>query len=118
VDRHYRVVVAEPNGDHAAAGGARPADILARQLRDAGIEVIFAGAGLGPSEVAEAALQEDADAVALAVLPGCSPAGWPATVEAFAAAVAAALAQREMDAVAVAVGDGHDPHFLGRLHLD
>lgn len=110
--------MAEPAGDPVTPGGARPADVLARQLRDAGIEVIFAGSGLGPSEVAEAALQEDADAVALAVPASGAGGTWPAAVEAFAAEAAAALVARGMDTVAVAVGDGHDPHFLGRLHLD
>ena len=64
--RTYRVVVAKPGLD----GHDRGVKIIARALRDAGFEVIYTGLFQSPEQVAEAALQEDADAVGLSVLSG------------------------------------------------
>jgi methylmalonyl-CoA mutase, C-terminal domain len=64
--RRYRVVIAKPGLD----GHDRGAKVIARALRDAGFEVIYTGLHQTPEQVAEAALQEDADAVGLSVLSG------------------------------------------------
>ena len=61
-----RVVVAKPGLD----GHDRGAKVIARALRDAGFEVVYTGLFQTPVTVAEAALQEDADAVGLSVLSG------------------------------------------------
>ena len=66
VKRPYRVVIAKPGLD----GHDRGAKVIARALRDAGFEVIYTGLYQTPEQVAEAALQEDADAVGLSVLSG------------------------------------------------
>jgi methylmalonyl-CoA mutase C-terminal domain/subunit len=64
--RRYRVVIAKPGLD----GHDRGAKVIARALRDAGFEVVYTGLFQTPTTVAEAALQEDADAVGLSVLSG------------------------------------------------
>jgi methylmalonyl-CoA mutase C-terminal domain/subunit len=64
--RRYRVVIAKPGLD----GHDRGAKVIARALRDAGFEVVYTGLFQSPEQVAEAALQEDADAVGLSVLSG------------------------------------------------
>ena len=61
-----RVVIAKPGLD----GHDRGAKIVARALRDAGMEVIYTGLHQTPEQIAEAAIQEDADAVGLSVLSG------------------------------------------------
>jgi methylmalonyl-CoA mutase, C-terminal domain len=61
-----RVVVAKPGLD----GHDRGAKIVARALRDAGMEVIYTGLHQTPEQVVETAIQEDADAVGLSVLSG------------------------------------------------
>ena len=61
-----RVVVAKPGLD----GHDRGAKIVARALRDAGMEVIYTGLHQTPEQIVETALQEDADAVGLSVLSG------------------------------------------------
>src|SRR5436190_1911690 len=66
VQRPYRVVVAKPGLD----GHDRGVKVIARALRDAGFEVIYTGLFQTPEQVAETALQEDADAVGLSVLSG------------------------------------------------
>lgn len=63
---HFRVIVAKPGLD----GHDRGAKIVARALRDAGFEVIYTGIRQSPEMIAEAALQEDADAVGLSILSG------------------------------------------------
>ena len=76
MQRRYRIVIAKPGLD----GHDRGAKVIARALRDAGFEVIYTGLFQTPDQVAEAALQEDADAVGLSVLSGrtsrCSPRSW------------------------------------------
>src|SRR2546421_9827075 len=64
--RRYRVVIAKPGLD----GHDRGAKVIARALRDAGFEVVYTGLFQTPALVAEAVLQEDADAVGLSVLSG------------------------------------------------
>ena len=61
-----RVVVAKPGLD----GHDRGAKVVARALRDAGMEVVYTGLHQTPEQVVETALQEDADAVGLSVLSG------------------------------------------------
>ena len=64
--RRYRVVIAKPGLD----GHDRGAKVIARALRDAGFEIVYTGLFQTPGQVAEAALQEDADAVGLSLLSG------------------------------------------------
>lgn len=61
-----RVVVAKPGLD----GHDRGAKVVARALRDAGVEVVYTGLHQTPEQIVEAALAEDADAVGLSVLSG------------------------------------------------
>jgi methylmalonyl-CoA mutase C-terminal domain/subunit len=65
-DRKIRVVVAKPGLD----GHDRGAKIIARALRDAGMEVIYTGLHQTPEQIAETVIQEDADAVGLSILSG------------------------------------------------
>jgi methylmalonyl-CoA mutase C-terminal domain/subunit len=65
-DKRLRIIVAKPGLD----GHDRGAKIIARALRDAGFEVIYTGLHQTPEMIAEAAIQEDADAVGLSVLSG------------------------------------------------
>src|SRR5215203_7527586 len=64
--RKIRVVVAKPGLD----GHDRGAKIIARALRDAGMEVIYTGLHQTPEQIAETVLQEDAHAVGLSILSG------------------------------------------------
>jgi methylmalonyl-CoA mutase, C-terminal domain len=66
MDRKIRVLVAKPGLD----GHDRGAKVVARALRDAGMEVIYTGLRQTPEMIAEAALQEDVDAVGLSILSG------------------------------------------------
>jgi methylmalonyl-CoA mutase C-terminal domain/subunit len=77
VKRQYRVVVAKPGLD----GHDRGVKVIARALRDAGFEVIYTGLFQTPEQVAEAALQEDADAVGLSVLSGAHMTLFPRVIE-------------------------------------
>jgi methylmalonyl-CoA mutase, C-terminal domain len=81
VERTYRVVVAKPGLD----GHDRGIKVIARALRDAGFEVIYTGLFQTPAQVAEAALQEDADAVGLSVLSGAHMTLFPKVVAELAA---------------------------------
>ena len=65
-ERKVRVLIAKPGLD----GHDRGAKIVARALRDAGMEVIYTGLRYTPEMIAEAALQEDVDAVGLSILSG------------------------------------------------
>jgi methylmalonyl-CoA mutase C-terminal domain/subunit len=64
--KKIRVVVAKPGLD----GHDRGAKIIARALRDAGMEVIYTGLHQTPEQIVETALQEDADAIGLSILSG------------------------------------------------
>jgi len=66
MNRPIRVLVAKPGLD----GHDRGAKVVARALRDAGMEVIYTGLRQTPEQIAEAAIQEDVDCVALSVLSG------------------------------------------------
>jgi methylmalonyl-CoA mutase C-terminal domain/subunit len=66
MERKIRVLVAKPGLD----GHDRGAKVVARALRDAGMEVIYTGLRQTPAMVAEAALQEDVDVVGLSILSG------------------------------------------------
>ena len=66
MSHRIRVVVAKPGLD----GHDRGAKIIARTLRDAGLEVIYTGLHQTPEQIVETAIQEDADAVGLSILSG------------------------------------------------
>ena len=72
-----RVLVAKPGLD----GHDRGAKVVARALRDAGFEVVYTGLRQTPEEIAEAALQEDVNVVALSILSGAHPHLFPKVVE-------------------------------------
>ncbi len=90
--RKIRVVVAKPGLD----GHDRGAKIIARALRDAGMEVIYTGLHQTPEQIAETVLQEDADAVGLSILSGAHMTLVPKVVE--------LLKQQGADDVVVTVG--------------
>jgi methylmalonyl-CoA mutase, C-terminal domain len=75
--RKIRVVVAKPGLD----GHDRGAKIIARALRDAGMEVIYTGLHQTPEQIVETVLQEDADAVGLSILSGAHMTLVPRVVE-------------------------------------
>ena len=72
-----RVLIAKPGLD----GHDRGAYVVAQGLRDAGMEVIYLGLGITPEQIAEAAIQEDADVVGLSCLSGAHMSLFPRTVE-------------------------------------
>src|SRR5688500_9098147 len=72
-----RVVVAKPGLD----GHDRGAKVVARALRDAGMEVIYTGLHQTPEQIVETAVQEDADCVGLSVLSGAHMALFPRVIE-------------------------------------
>lgn len=74
---HARVLIAKPGLD----GHDRGAKVIARALRDAGFEVIYTGLRQTPEMIAEAALQEDADAIGLSILSGAHMALVPRVLE-------------------------------------
>jgi methylmalonyl-CoA mutase C-terminal domain/subunit len=76
-ERKIRVLVAKPGLD----GHDRGAKVVARALRDAGMEVIYTGLRQTPEMIAEAALQEDVDVVGLSVLSGAHMALAPRILE-------------------------------------
>jgi methylmalonyl-CoA mutase C-terminal domain/subunit len=76
-DRKIRVVVAKPGLD----GHDRGAKIIARALRDAGMEVIYTGLHQTPEQIVETVIQEDADAVGLSILSGAHMTLVPKVVE-------------------------------------
>ena len=75
--RKIRVVVAKPGLD----GHDRGAKIIARALRDAGMEVIYTGLHQTPEQIVETVIQEDADAVGLSILSGAHMTLVPKVVE-------------------------------------
>jgi methylmalonyl-CoA mutase C-terminal domain/subunit len=90
--RKIRVVVAKPGLD----GHDRGAKIIARALRDAGMEVIYTGLHQTPEQIAETVIQEDADAVGLSILSGAHMTLVPKVVE--------LLREQGVDDVLVTVG--------------
>lgn len=91
-ESRIRVLVAKPGLD----GHDRGAKVIARGLRDAGMEVIYTGLHRSPTQIAEAALQEDAQVVGLSVLSGAHGTLVPKVVS--------ALADRGLDDVLVVAG--------------
>ena len=75
--RRIRVLVAKPGLD----GHDRGAKVIARALRDAGMEVIYTGLRQTPEMIASAALQEDVDAVGISILSGAHKTLCPRIVE-------------------------------------
>ncbi len=90
--RKIRVVVAKPGLD----GHDRGAKIIARALRDAGMEVIYTGLHQTPEQIAETVIQEDADAVGLSILSGAHMTLVPRIVE--------ILKEQGVDDVIITVG--------------
>ncbi len=76
-ERKIRVLVAKPGLD----GHDRGAKVVARALRDAGMEVIYTGLRQTPEMIAESALQEDVDVVGLSILSGAHMALVPRVLE-------------------------------------
>ncbi len=76
-ERKIRVLIAKPGLD----GHDRGAKVVARALRDAGMEVIYTGLRQTPEMIAEAALQEDVDVVGLSILSGAHMALAPRVLE-------------------------------------
>jgi methylmalonyl-CoA mutase C-terminal domain/subunit len=77
VARRFRIIVAKPGLD----GHDRGAKVVARALRDAGFEVIYTGLHQTPEQIAETAVQEDADAVGLSCHSGAHMTLFPRVVE-------------------------------------
>jgi methylmalonyl-CoA mutase C-terminal domain/subunit len=90
--KKIRVVVAKPGLD----GHDRGAKIIARALRDAGMEVIYTGLHQTPEQIVETVLQEDADAVGLSILSGAHMTLVPKVIE--------LLREQEAEDVIVTVG--------------
>ena len=76
MDKKIRVLVAKPGLD----GHDRGAKVVARGLRDAGMEVVYLGLRLTPQEIADAVIQEDVDVVGLSCLSGAHMSLFPKTV--------------------------------------
>jgi len=81
VEKKIRVVVAKPGLD----GHDRGAKIIARALRDSGMEVIYTGLHQTPEQIAETVIQEDADAIGVSILSGAHMTLVPKIVELLAA---------------------------------
>ena len=90
--RKIRVVIAKPGLD----GHDRGAKVIARALRDAGMEVIYTGLRQTPEQIVAAALQEDADAIGLSILSGAHMHICPRVMD--------LLRQKGLDDVLVMVG--------------
>lgn len=90
--RRIRVVIAKPGLD----GHDRGAKVIARALRDAGMEVIYTGLRQTPEQVVAAALQEDADVIGLSILSGAHMHICPRLME--------LLGEKGLDDVLVLVG--------------
>ena len=91
-EKKIRVVVAKPGLD----GHDRGAKIIARALRDAGMEVIYTGLHQTPEQIVETVIQEDADAVGLSILSGAHMTLVPRVME--------LLSEQGIDDVVVTVG--------------
>lgn len=77
MEKRIRVLVAKPGLD----GHDRGAKVVARALRDAGFEVIYTGLRQTPEQIAETALQEDVNVVALSLLSGAHNTLFPRVIE-------------------------------------
>jgi methylmalonyl-CoA mutase, C-terminal domain len=108
-ERKIRVLVAKPGLD----GHDRGAKVVARALRDAGMEVIYTGIRQTPEMIVEAALQEDVDVVGLSILSGAHKVLCPRIIE--------LLAQQDMKDVLVVLGGiipDEDLPFLNSLGIE
>ena len=76
-DRKLRILVAKPGLD----GHDRGAKIIARALRDAGMEVIYTGLHQTPEMIVGAAIQEDVDAIGMSIMSGAHMTLFPAVIE-------------------------------------
>jgi methylmalonyl-CoA mutase C-terminal domain/subunit len=92
MESRIRVVIAKPGLD----GHDRGAKVIARALRDAGMEVIYTGLHQTPEQIVETAIQEDADAVGISILSGAHMTLVPR--------ILAGLKAAEMEDVLVVVG--------------
>jgi methylmalonyl-CoA mutase C-terminal domain/subunit len=92
MDPRIRVLVAKPGLD----GHDRGAKVIARALRDAGMEVVYTGLRQTPEAIVHAALQEDVQVIGLSILSGAHNAIVPRVLE--------LLREKEMDDVIVVVG--------------
>jgi methylmalonyl-CoA mutase cobalamin-binding domain/chain len=107
VARPLRVVIAKPGLD----GHDRGAKIIARALRDAGMEVIYTGLHQTPEQIVETAVQEDADAIGISILSGAHMTLVPRILD--------GLRENGLDDVLVVVGgtipreDGQELRELG-----
>jgi methylmalonyl-CoA mutase, C-terminal domain len=102
--RKIRVVIAKPGLD----GHDRGAKVIARALRDAGMEVIYTGLRQTPEQVVAAALQEDADVIGLSILSGAHMHICPRVME--------LLKERNLDDVLVVVGGIIPDVDIAKLH--
>lgn len=91
-DKKIRVLIAKPGLD----GHDRGAKVIARALRDAGMEVVYTGIRQTPEMIAEAALHEDVDVVGMSILSGAHMALFPRVME--------LLRENDMDDVLVVTG--------------
>ena len=98
-----RVVVAKPGLD----GHDRGAKVVARALRDAGMEVVYTGLHQTPEQIVETAIQEDADAIGLSVLSGAHMTLFRKVVE--------LLGEREADDIVVFGGGIIPPADISEL---
>ena len=103
-ERKIRVLVAKPGLD----GHDRGAKVVARALRDAGMEVIYTGIRQTPEMIAEAALQEDVDVVGLSILSGAHMALCPRIIQ--------LLREQDLDDVAVLLGGIIPDEDVAALH--
>ena len=92
MDKKIRILIAKPGLD----GHDRGAKVIARALRDAGFEVVYTGIRQTPEMIAEAALQEDVDAIGLSILSGAHMTLFPR--------IMTALRERGLDDVIVWAG--------------
>ncbi|KXG76886.1 Methylmalonyl-CoA mutase [Fervidicola ferrireducens] len=96
-ERTIRVLIAKPGLD----GHDRGAKVIARALRDAGMEVIYTGLRQTPEQIVEAAIQEDVDVIGLSILSGAHNVLFPRIME--------LLRERGIDDILV-IGGGVIPH--------
>jgi methylmalonyl-CoA mutase C-terminal domain/subunit len=104
--RPLRILVAKPGLD----GHDRGAKIIARALRDAGFEVIYTGLHQTPEMIAEAALQEDVDAIGLSILSGAHNTLFPAVIR--------LLREKGADDIAIFGGGIVPPEDIARLKTE
>jgi methylmalonyl-CoA mutase C-terminal domain/subunit len=102
--KKIRVVIAKPGLD----GHDRGAKVIARALRDAGMEVIYTGLRQTPEQIVAAALQEDADVIGLSILSGAHMHICPRLMD--------LLKEKELDDVLVVVGGIIPDVDIPRLH--